>query len=91
MSWLPLLEIILTSSTYGPMSFLSLPSSVLQVERLQALYTIRMKESFICLECTIESSRNSSMLTLPLSLFDMDSKPLKTVVRDSLGEFPVPM
>lgn len=50
------------------------------VERLQALYIIRMEESLICLECTMESSRNnSSMLTLPLSLFDMDSEPLKTL------------
>lgn len=49
------------------------------VERLQALYTIRMKESLACLECTTERSRNSSMLTLPLPLFDMDSKPLKTL------------
>lgn len=30
------------------------------------------------------------MLTLPLSLFDMDSKPLKTLVRVCLGEFAVP-
>ncbi|XP_019612778.1 ubl carboxyl-terminal hydrolase 18 isoform X1 [Rhinolophus sinicus] len=50
------------------------------VERLQALYVIQMKESLICLECTTESSRNnSSMLTLSLPLFDMDSKPLKTL------------
>ncbi|XP_059260960.1 ubl carboxyl-terminal hydrolase 18 isoform X2 [Mustela nigripes] len=49
------------------------------VERLQALYTIRVKESLVCLECTVERSRNSSMLTLPLPLFDMDSKPLKTL------------
>ncbi|XP_072622524.1 ubl carboxyl-terminal hydrolase 18 isoform X2 [Vulpes vulpes] len=50
------------------------------VERLKALYTIRVKESLVCLECTVERSRNSSMLTLPLPLFDMDSKPLKTLV-----------
>lgn len=49
------------------------------VERLKDLYTIQMKESLICLECTVESSRNNSMLTLPLSLFDMDSKPLRTL------------
>uniref|UniRef100_G3RID3 Ubl carboxyl-terminal hydrolase 18 n=1 Tax=Gorilla gorilla gorilla TaxID=9595 RepID=G3RID3_GORGO len=49
------------------------------VERLQALYMIRMKDSLICLDCAMESSRNSSMLTLPLSLFDVDSKPLKTL------------
>uniref|UniRef100_A0A8D1YAX4 Ubl carboxyl-terminal hydrolase 18 n=1 Tax=Sus scrofa TaxID=9823 RepID=A0A8D1YAX4_PIG len=49
------------------------------VARLQALYTIRVKETFVCLECTTEHVRNSSMLTLPLSLFDMDSKPLKTL------------
>lgn len=49
------------------------------VQRLQALYTIQMKESLVCLECAMESSRDSFMLTLPLSLFDMDSKPLKTL------------
>lgn len=49
------------------------------VKRLQALNTIQMKESLICLECTVESSQNSCMLTLPLSLFDMDSKPLRTL------------
>ncbi|XP_036788391.1 ubl carboxyl-terminal hydrolase 18 isoform X1 [Manis pentadactyla] len=48
-------------------------------ERLQALYTIRMTESLLCLECTEESSRNTSMLTLPLPVFDLDSKPLKTL------------
>ncbi|XP_064140884.1 ubl carboxyl-terminal hydrolase 18 isoform X2 [Loxodonta africana] len=47
------------------------------VERLQALYTIQMKETLVCLDCSMESSRNSKMLTLPLSLFDIDSKPLK--------------
>ncbi|XP_070936097.1 ubl carboxyl-terminal hydrolase 18 isoform X2 [Macaca nemestrina] len=50
------------------------------VERLQALYMIRVKDSLICLDCAMESSRNSSMLTLPLSLFDVNSKPLKTLV-----------
>ncbi|XP_058138456.1 ubl carboxyl-terminal hydrolase 18 isoform X2 [Dasypus novemcinctus] len=49
------------------------------VERMQALYTIQMKETLTCLGCTTESSRNSSMLTLPLSLFDLDLKPLKTL------------
>ncbi|DAA29462.1 ubl carboxyl-terminal hydrolase 18 [Bos indicus] len=49
------------------------------VARLQALYTIRLKESFVCLECTSEMSRNSSMLALPLSVFDMHWKPLKTL------------
>ncbi|XP_053411659.1 ubl carboxyl-terminal hydrolase 18 [Nycticebus coucang] len=56
------------------------------VERLQSLYTIKMKESLICLDCTMESSRNSSMLTLPLSLFGVDSKPLKTL-EDALQYF----
>nr|XP_025139279.1 putative ubiquitin carboxyl-terminal hydrolase 41 isoform X4 [Bubalus bubalis] len=49
------------------------------VARLQALYTIRLKESCVCLECTSEMSRNSSMLALPLSVFDMHWKPLKTL------------
>ena len=62
----------------------------LQVERLQALYTIRVKESLACLECASEVGRNSSMLALPLSVFDMDSKPLKTLVRFLLGSLLFP-
>lgn len=81
-SWPQLLEIGLTWSIYGFVPFFPLPSFLLQVEKLQALNTIRMKESLICLECAVESSQNSCMLTLPLSLFDMDSKPLRTLVRD---------
>ncbi|XP_037371251.1 ubl carboxyl-terminal hydrolase 18 isoform X2 [Talpa occidentalis] len=49
------------------------------VERLQSLYRIRMKESLVCLECGLASSQYSNRLTLPLSLFDLDSKPLKTL------------
>ncbi|XP_055976132.1 ubl carboxyl-terminal hydrolase 18 [Sorex fumeus] len=49
------------------------------VERLQDLYTIQLKESVVCSECLMESSRDSRMLTLSLSLFDKDSKPLKTL------------
>ncbi|XP_012587689.1 PREDICTED: ubl carboxyl-terminal hydrolase 18 isoform X2 [Condylura cristata] len=49
------------------------------VERLQRLYGIQMKESLICLECNKESSQYSNMFTLPLSLFDLDCKPLKTL------------
>lgn len=64
--------------------------SLLQVARLQALYAIRVRESLVCLGCTVESDRSSSMLTLPVSLFDMDSKPLKTLVRGPCGEFSVP-
>ncbi|XP_006862846.1 PREDICTED: ubl carboxyl-terminal hydrolase 18 [Chrysochloris asiatica] len=55
-------------------------------ERLQTLFTIQMKESLICLDCSMESSRNSKMLTLPLSLFDIDSKPL-TTLEDALNCF----
>ncbi|KAM4819730.1 ubl carboxyl-terminal hydrolase 18 isoform 2-T2 [Thomomys bottae] len=49
------------------------------VEKLQALYTMQVKDSLVCLSCTRESSRTSCMLTLPLPLYDMDSKPLKTL------------
>lgn len=80
--WLQFLEIDLTCFVYGFVPFFPLTSFLLQVERLQALYTIQVMESLVCLECTVERSRNSSMLTLPLPLFDMDSKPLKTLVRD---------
>ncbi|KAK2105106.1 hypothetical protein P7K49_014620 [Saguinus oedipus] len=47
--------------------------------RLQALYVIWMKDSLIYLGCAMESRRNSSMLTLLLSPFNVDSKPLKTL------------
>lgn len=66
------------------------PRPTLQVARLQALYTIRLKESFVCLECTSEMSRDSSMLALPLSVFDMHWKPLKTLVRFLLGSLLFP-
>lgn len=56
----------------------------LQAERLQALFTIWTQESLICVGCTAENSRRSKLLTLPLPLFDTDSKPLKTLVSDSL-------
>ncbi|XP_017193977.1 ubl carboxyl-terminal hydrolase 18 isoform X1 [Oryctolagus cuniculus] len=59
------------------------------VERLQALYTIGVKEFLICLDCTKETSRDSSLLTLPLSLFDMDLKPLRTL-EDALRCFLQP-
>ncbi|XP_012506492.1 PREDICTED: ubl carboxyl-terminal hydrolase 18 [Propithecus coquereli] len=59
------------------------------VERLQALSVIQMKESLICLDCAAERSRDSSMLTLPLSLFDTASKPLKTL-EDALHCFLQP-
>lgn len=55
-------------------------------DRLKALYTIRVRETLVCLDCTLESSRDSSLLTLPLSLFDMDSKPLRTL-EDALRYF----
>ncbi|XP_017657166.1 ubl carboxyl-terminal hydrolase 18 isoform X2 [Nannospalax galili] len=48
-------------------------------EQLRALFTIGIKESLVCLCCAVESSRNSSLLTLSLPLFDVDSKPLKTL------------
>lgn len=66
------------------------PHPTLQVARLQALYTIRLKESLACLECTSEMGRNSSMLALPLSVFDMHWKPLKTLVRFLLGSLLFP-
>ncbi|KAM4828100.1 ubl carboxyl-terminal hydrolase 18-like isoform 2-T5 [Thomomys bottae] len=42
------------------------------VEKLQALYTMQVKDSLVCLSCTRESSRTSCMPTLPLPLYDMD-------------------
>ncbi|XP_051011239.1 ubl carboxyl-terminal hydrolase 18 [Acomys russatus] len=48
-------------------------------EQLQALFTIWTKESLICGGCEAERSRRSKLLTLSLPLFDMDSKPLKTL------------
>ena len=52
-----------------------------QAERLQALYTIRPRAPFVCLDCAGESSKDSSMLTLPLPLFDAESNLLRTLVR----------
>ncbi|XP_034367677.1 ubl carboxyl-terminal hydrolase 18 [Arvicanthis niloticus] len=48
-------------------------------ERLQSLFTIWTRESLICVGCAAESNRNSKLLTLSLPLFDMDSKPLKSL------------
>ncbi|XP_053521571.1 ubl carboxyl-terminal hydrolase 18 [Artibeus jamaicensis] len=48
-------------------------------ERLQALHTIQTRETFVCLDCAGQSSTDSSLLTLPLSLFDADSRLLGTL------------
>ncbi|XP_045694831.1 ubl carboxyl-terminal hydrolase 18 [Phyllostomus hastatus] len=48
-------------------------------ERLQALHTIQTRETFVCLDCAGQSSKDSSMLALPLSLFDADSHLLGTL------------
>lgn len=56
------------------------------VERLQGLYRIQMKDSLVCVECHKESSQDSSDLTLSLSLFDLNSKPL-TTLEDALRCF----
>lgn len=48
-------------------------------ERLQDLFTIWTEESLMCVGCAAESSRRGKLLTLSLPLFDMDSKPLKTL------------
>lgn len=59
------------------------------VQRLQDLYKIQIKECLVCLDCTTESSRDSSLLTLPLSLFDLNLKPLGTL-EDALQYFLQP-
>ncbi|KAM4833483.1 ubl carboxyl-terminal hydrolase 18-like [Thomomys bottae] len=41
---------------------------------------MQVKDSLVCHTCSGGSSRTSCMLTLPLPLYDMDSKPLKTLV-----------
>ncbi|XP_005365213.1 ubl carboxyl-terminal hydrolase 18 [Microtus ochrogaster] len=58
-------------------------------ESLQTLFAIWTKESLICLGCDTESSRSSRLLTLSLPLFDVDSKPLKTL-EDALRCFSQP-
>ncbi|XP_072510278.1 ubl carboxyl-terminal hydrolase 18 isoform X4 [Notamacropus eugenii] len=55
-------------------------------ERLKTLYTIRIQESMVCLDCNVKNHRDSSMLTLSLPLFDTDAQPLKTL-EDSLHCF----
>ncbi|XP_028616919.1 ubl carboxyl-terminal hydrolase 18 isoform X1 [Grammomys surdaster] len=58
-------------------------------ERLQSLFTIWTQESLICVGCAAESSRKSKLLTLSLPLFDLDSKPLKSL-EDALRCFLKP-
>lgn len=48
-------------------------------ERLQALHTIQTRETFVCRDCAGQSSKDSSMPALPLSLFDADSHVLGTL------------
>lgn len=64
--------------------FLPHPPPPVQAERLQALHTIQTRETFVCLDCAGQSSTDSSLLTLPLSLFDADSRLLGTLVRGFL-------
>ncbi|XP_031445767.1 ubl carboxyl-terminal hydrolase 18 isoform X2 [Phasianus colchicus] len=49
------------------------------VEKLSDLYTISVQEHLTCQTCSSETKRNSSMLTLPVSLLDSDSHMLKTL------------
>ncbi|XP_044534147.1 ubl carboxyl-terminal hydrolase 18 [Gracilinanus agilis] len=58
-------------------------------ERLKTLYTVTVQESLVCLDCNSKNHRDSRMLILSLSLFDNDSKPLKTL-EDSLHYFLQP-
>lgn len=52
----------------------------LQVEELSDLYTICVQEHLACQKCSLETKRNSSMLTLPLPVLDSNSHKLRTLV-----------
>ncbi|XP_052524149.1 ubl carboxyl-terminal hydrolase 18 isoform X1 [Tympanuchus pallidicinctus] len=49
------------------------------VEKLSDLYTISVQEHLACQTCSSETKRNSSMLTLPVSLLDSGYHMLKTL------------
>ncbi|XP_071673955.1 ubl carboxyl-terminal hydrolase 18 isoform X3 [Patagioenas fasciata] len=49
------------------------------VEELSDLYTISVQEHLACQKCSLETKRNSSMLTLPLPVLDSNSHKLKTL------------
>ncbi|XP_072201919.1 ubl carboxyl-terminal hydrolase 18 isoform X2 [Excalfactoria chinensis] len=49
------------------------------VEKLSDLYTITVQEHLACQICSSETTRNSSMLTLPVPLLASDSCMLKTL------------
>ncbi|KAM6419247.1 ubl carboxyl-terminal hydrolase 18 [Pluvialis apricaria] len=49
------------------------------VEELSYLYTISVQEHLACQNCSLETKRNSSMLTLPLPVLDSSSHRLKTL------------
>ncbi|XP_054242723.1 ubl carboxyl-terminal hydrolase 18 [Indicator indicator] len=49
------------------------------VEELNDLYTICIQEHLACQKCSSETKRNSSMLTLPLSVLDSNSHMLKSL------------
>nr|XP_013802894.1 PREDICTED: ubl carboxyl-terminal hydrolase 18 [Apteryx mantelli mantelli] len=48
-------------------------------EKLSDLYTIWIQEYMVCQECSFETKRNSSMITLPLSMLDSSSHLLRTL------------
>ncbi|NWY57240.1 UBP18 hydrolase, partial [Chionis minor] len=56
------------------------------VEELNYLYTICVQEHLTCQKCSLETKRNSSLLTLPLPVLDSNSHMLKNL-EDSLQCF----
>ncbi|PKK30197.1 ubiquitin specific peptidase 18 [Columba livia] len=56
------------------------------VEELSDLYTICVQEHLACQKCSLETKRNSSMLTLPLPVLDSSSHKLRTL-EDCLQHF----
>ncbi|XP_056196906.1 ubl carboxyl-terminal hydrolase 18 isoform X2 [Falco biarmicus] len=49
------------------------------VEELSNLYTICVQEHLACQKCSLETKRNSNMLTLPLPVLDSNSRALRTL------------
>ncbi|XP_077196800.1 ubl carboxyl-terminal hydrolase 18-like isoform X3 [Paroedura picta] len=58
-------------------------------ENLTELYTIRLQEYLVCQKCLLETKKNSSMLMLPLPMFNHDSQRVWTL-EDSLHCFFTP-
>ncbi|XP_060101786.1 ubl carboxyl-terminal hydrolase 18 [Heteronotia binoei] len=58
-------------------------------ESLTDMYTINLQENLVCQKCLLETKNSSSMLMLPLPMFNHDSRRVRTL-EDSLRCFFAP-